>query len=213
MNNRPAPFAKALVLGLSLAAAAHAAGRGKDAPDAMERAYRAQKDPAPAARPSAKAPGNRSNPTHLKLRVRLHKDGRAEVQEAVELEGERRPAGFFRGPYVTTAYLGNEEVAVESHPDPFELRAYGTGESEHGVIPAEEGTITVVIPAANLQEKAVENLDIVVDRVEDAREIRAGDPGAVKEIIRKHKTARWGDLDRDGWKRKLKSLRESRRGR
>lgn len=102
--------------------------------------------------------------SHLHLVLRIGEAGGVEVLSVTEVPGEAVVSDAAIGNFVYEVTSDKGTLAVESMPDPFELRSFpgapGTPRQGHHIERAKTATIVVKVPKVNLASAALDRIQV-----------------------------------------------------
>lgn len=113
--------------------------------------------------------------SHLHLVLRISDTGSVEVLSAVEVPGKAVVSDEPTGDFVYEVRVGQQTVAVQALPDPFEMRSFagpeGTPQQGHNIERAKNATIAVKVPRMSATSAGLDTIAVRLYKVKPSAPI------------------------------------------
>lgn len=134
----------------------------------------------------------------LHLVVQIKADGSAEILSAAEVPGTVILSEEPRGNFVYEVAIGDETLAVEALPDPFEVHSFGgpegTPQQYHHIEEAKTATIVVNVPRMNLASANLDRLTVRLFKIKPGPPFEKINPAVLRQLKQQDRLERRLDV-------------------
>ena len=128
--------------------------------------------------------------THLHLVLRVSAAGKAEVVTATEVPGPASLSDDVIGDTFSVVAIGNQTIAVQSIPDPFETRSFAPRDSPqqgHYIGRTQEALVVVKVPDTSLARTNLQSLTIRLYKLNPGTTIQKINPLVFNQLNQQKK--------------------------
>ena len=123
--------------------------------------------------------------SHLHVVLRISDTGSIEVLSAVEVPGDAIMSDEPVGDFVYEVTVGEQTVAVQALPDPFEMRSFspeGTPQQGHNIERAKKATIVVKVPGMSATSARLNTVAVRLYKIKPGARIDKINPSVLQRL-------------------------------
>lgn len=124
--------------------------------------------------------------SHLHLVLRISDTGSVEVLSAVEVSGDAIMSDEPAGDFVYEVRVGEQTVAVQALPDPFEMRSFpgpeGTPQQGHYIERGKKATIVVKVPRMSATSALLNTVAVRLYKIKPSARIDRINPSVLRKL-------------------------------